>query len=229
MKIRITLSLFLVFSSILFSQNTIQPTISVTGEGIITVVPDEVTINVQVENKGDHPNELKKKNDRIVTEVLQSIKKLKISDKDVKTQYVQLQKNYDYQTKTYSYHASQTIVIKLKELNNYESLMKGLLNKGINRINGITFSTSNEIELKSEARKKAIANAKIKAEEYAGVLHQTVGKAITISEFAPNSYPRPMYETVARVSSDSGNVSQQTLSVGVIEIRATINVTFLLQ
>ncbi|MCF6306841.1 MAG: SIMPL domain-containing protein [Flavobacteriaceae bacterium] len=228
MKNFTTIILCLFINTILFSQSTIQPTVSVMGEGIVSVVPDEVVINVQIENKGDQPKELKTRNNRIVNEVLQSIKKLGIEDKNVKTQYVRLQKNYDYQTKAYSYYASQSISIKLTDLSKYELLMSTILDKGINRIDGILFSSSNEKDLQSEVRKKAIENAKLKAEEYASVLNQEVGKAITISEFSINPNPTPLYETASRVASDGVNISQQTLSVGVIEIRSSINVTFLL-
>ncbi|MFK5981636.1 MAG: SIMPL domain-containing protein [Flavobacteriaceae bacterium] len=218
--------LLVLSSSITWSQKTIQPSVSVTGEGIIKIAPDVVTINVQVEHKGQNPKELKQKNDKIISDVLSYIKSLNIDDKDVKTQYVRLNKNYDYQTKTYNYVANQNVVIKLNDLTKYEGLMNGLLERGINRIDGINFSTSKEEALKSEARRKAIMNAKTKAEEYAKVLDQSVGKAISISEFSGNSYPTPMYESVLRVASDGGDTSQQTISVGIIEIRTTINVIF---
>lgn len=218
--------LLVLSSSILWSQKTIQPSVSVTGEGIIKAVPDVVTINVQVEHKGQNPKELKLKNDKVVNDILLYIRSLQINDKDVKTQYIRLNKNYDYQTKTHHYVANQNMVIKLNDLTKYEGLMNGLLERGINRIDGINFSTSKEEDLKSEARKKAIMNAKTKAEEYVKVLNQSVGKAISISEFSNNSYPTPMYESVLKVASDGVNTSQQTISVGIIEIRTTINVIF---
>ena len=225
----ISIILLLLINTVLMSQNTVQPTVYVTGEGVIQVVPDQVVINVQVENKGNNPKELKKKNDRIVSEVLLFVKNMKIDDKDVKTQYIRLHKNYDYQTKTYHYVANQSIGIKLKDLSKYESLMNGLLESGINRIDGISFSTSNSEELKSQARIKAVLDAKKKAEEYAGVLNQKIGKAISISEFTNNINPAPMNNKVfMTMSSESSGTEQQTISLGEIEIRTTINVRFLL-
>jgi len=226
---KLPILLLLMISSIAMSQKIIQPTVSVTGEGIINVVPDEVTINVQIENKGNNPKAIKQKNDESVDAALTFLKKMKISDKDIKTQYVRLHKNYDYQTKTYNYVANQSIVILLTDLSKYEDVMNGLLENGINRIDGISFSTTQEKELKAQARKKAMLDAKNKAEEYAHVLNQSIGKAITISEFSNNVQPPMMYaETSLRTSSDNGGGAKQTLSVGIIEIRASINVTFAL-
>ena len=225
--------LMLLLSNLVMSQNNmqttnIQATVDVTGEGIVKVVPDEVTIIVQVENKGQNPKELKQKNDFVINDVLQYIKSMKIADKYVQTQYVRLNKNYDYQTKEYSYVANQSISIYLKDLERYESLMNGLVERGINRINGISFSSSKIDELKSQARIKAIQNAKMKAEEYTNVLGQSIGKAVLISEFSNTNYPGPVNRANMMQSSDALVMEQQTISVGEIEIITKVKVSFLL-
>tara|TARA_R110000787_G_scaffold59922_14_gene135962 strand:+ start:29610 stop:30311 length:702 start_codon:yes stop_codon:yes gene_type:complete len=225
--------LIILLSNLAMSQNNIQttimqPTVDVMGEGIVKVVPDEVTINVQVENKGQNPKDLKQKNDLIINDVLVFIKSMKIADKQVQTEYVKLNKNYDYQTKTYSYVANQSISIYLKDLELYESLTNGLMERGINRIDGISFSTSKIKELKSQARTKAMQNAKMKAEEYTKVLNQSIGKAVSISEFSNTSYPGSVNRKTMMMSSDASEMEQQTISVGEIEVVTKINVSFLL-
>jgi uncharacterized protein YggE len=59
--------LIILLSNLAIAQNNtlttiIQPTIDVMGVGIVKVTPDEVTIKVQVEHKGQNPKELKQKN-----------------------------------------------------------------------------------------------------------------------------------------------------------------------
>ena len=218
--------LILLFSTIMMAQNNPQPTVDVKGEGIVRVVPDEVTINVRVENTGKNAKELKSLNDGIVNEVLATIKRMGVEPKDVQTEYVRLSKNYEHNTKTYNYSANQSISIKVRDLKKYESLMNGLMDSGINRIDGISFSSSNKTSLESQARKKAIENAKMKAQEYAGVLNQTIGKAVSISEFSGTSSPQPMYRAMAMQSDSSGG--QETIAPGEMEIRVNVNVSFLL-
>ena len=220
--------LIIVFSNLAISQNNIQATVDVMGEGIVKVAPDEVTINVQVENKGQNPIALKQKNDFIINDILAFIKNMNIADKQVQTEYVRLNKNYDYQTKIYSYVANQSISIHLKNLELYESLMNGLMERGINRIDGVSFSTSKIKELKSQARIKAIENAKMKAEEYTKVLNQSIGKAVSISEFNNTNYPGPVNKKTMMLSSDASGMEQQTISVGEIEVITKVNVSFLL-
>ena len=200
-----------------------KPSVDVRGEGVVNVVPDQVTITARVEHSGTNPKEVKKMIDRTVNEVFQFLKQAGIDSKYVKTEYLNLTKNYDYKTKTYNYAANQTISIKLKDLSKYESVMNGLLETGINRIDGISFSSSKEAQLQSEARIKAIQNAKQKATEYASVLGQSIGKALQISEFQNVATPRPMMRsTMAMDASSEG----QTMSPGEMEIRVVVNVSF---
>lgn len=218
--------LILLISTIMTAQNNPQPTVDVTGEGIVRVVPDEVTITVRVENTGNEVKALKTKNDQIVNDVLRTIKSMGIEDKHIQTEYVRLSKNYQHNTKTYNYSANQTISIYLKDLQKYELLMDGLMVSGINRIDGISFSSSNQKELKSQARKKAVENAVMKAKEYVGVLNQTIGKAVSISEFQNSIAPQPMFKAMAMQGDNAG--AKQTLAPGELEIRSSVNVRFIL-
>jgi len=228
-----SLFILLLISNLLISQNNIkndlsQPTIDVVGKAIVKTIPDEVTIKVQLENKGKDPQLLKQKNDIIINDILFFLNGISILEKYVKTTYLRLNKNYDYQTKSYNYVASQSISIFLTDLNSYELLMNGLMNRGINRVDGILFSSSIVNELKSEARKKAIENAKMKAKEYAGVLNQSIGKAVSISEFSNKNNDSFSYKSGPMQSSAAPVANQQTISIGEIEIVSKVNVSFLL-
>ncbi|HLW32093.1 MAG TPA: SIMPL domain-containing protein [Aequorivita sp.] len=226
MKTLKTLLILAISTAPLMAQNTPTPTIDVVGEGIVRVIPDEATINIRVENTGETTQGLKQQNDATISEVLNYLKKMDIADKDIRTEYMNLTKNYDYNSKTYSYAANQSLSVKLRDLKKYESIMGGLLDTGINRIDGVTFSTSQKEALESQARKKAIENAQMKAKEYASALKQSVGKAVLVSEFRTVSDPRPMYKMAMMdsASSDGG----QSIALGEIEILTTVNVSFLL-
>jgi uncharacterized protein YggE len=227
MKTLKTLLILAITTTTMMAQNNLPPnTIDVIGEGIVRVIPDEVTINIRVENTGENTKTLKEQNDATISEVLKFLKKMDIADKDVKTEYMNLSKNYDYNSKTYTFAANQSLSVKLRDLKKYEAVMKGLIDTGINRIDGVQFSSSNKAALESQARKKAVENAKMKAEEYTSVLNQTVGKAVSISEFNNSVGPQPMYK-MAMSDSSSGS-GEQTIALGEMEIKTIVNVSFLL-
>lgn len=216
------LTITLITSLFMSAQNEFKPSVDVRGEGVVTITPDQVTINARVEHTGSNAKEVKQLNDQTINEVFQFLKREGIDNKYVRTEYLNLTKNYDYKTKTYNYAANQTLSIKLVDLDKYESIMNGLLDTGINRINGIQFSSSNNEALQREARIKAIENAKQKATEYASVLNQSIGKALKISEFQNVSAPMPMLRSA---SMDSSSESQ-TMAPGEMEVRVVVNVSF---
>ncbi len=207
------------------AQEKLQPLVNVQGEGIVKVVPDQVSIRMSVESEGDDAQQVKRSNDKTVDGVLKYLKDQDLDAKDVQTQYVNLSKNYDYNTKTYSYKATQTITVLVRDLKKYDVLVTGLLNQGINRIDGISFGAKNMEALKSQARIKAVENARQKAEEYAGVLNQKIGKAIQINEISQGQIPEPMYRG-AFMQMEADQSSGETLALGEMAVKAQINVSF---
>ncbi len=207
------------------------PQISVSGEGKMKVTPDEVVITVAVENIGKEAAEVKKKNDETVDKVLKLIKQRGIPTADYQTQRVNLYNNYDYNTKKYNYVANQTISIYLKDLSKYDKLMIDLVDSGINTIQGVEFKSSKIKEYESQARKKAMLDAKQKAEDYVSVLvGQKVGKALVISDNSYTNYPRPVFaEMKTMAMADGASTPQETLAIGEIEIVSNISVSFVLE
>lgn len=208
----------------------IQPQISVSGEGKIKVVPDEAIISIAVETKGEESSKVKKENDVVIDKVLKYLKTTKINQKDIKTERVALYPQYDYQKKKNYHMATQTINITLRDLSQYEVIMDELVKAGVNRINGVTFQSSQIEKLKSDARKLAVAEAKKKAEDFAEALGQKVGKAIVVSDNSQPVYNPPMYRNVMMADAKvEGTMEQETLAVGEIEINTNVNITFVLE
>ena len=202
----------------------IPHTVNVNATGEVKVVPDEVTLTINVENEGKEAATVKKENDATVDNILDLTKQLGIKQNDVQTQYVRLYRTQDYKTKVSTYRATQTISIKLRELKRYDEVMLKLIDTGVNGVQGISFSSSKMEEYESQARKKAIANAKMKAEEYAAALGQKVGTAIQISE-AGTEAPQPMPQVrMAKAFSDT----QESLAPGEMTITANVQVNFAL-
>jgi hypothetical protein len=181
-----------------------------------------------VETKGTNATDVKKQNDATIEKVLQFITKFKVPKSDVQTQSISLNPQYDYEKKKRNYNATQTIEILLKNITQYDGFMEGLVDAGINKINGIEFKTSKLIEYQSEARKLAMKEAKSKAEDYVSVLGQKVGKAISITDNTQNYYPQPMY-AIKTMAMDQEVTPRETLAIGEINITATVNVSFLLE
>ena len=224
------LILSVLFISMSYGQEVKQvPQINVSGEGKVKVIPDQATIAVTVETKGNNAKDVKKQNDEKIEAVLKFIKKMNLAPADYKTQRVSLNPQYDYEKKKHSYNATQTIEILLRDLSKYDELMEGLVDQGINRIDAVTFQSSKLAQYQSEARKLAMKDAKLKAEDYVSVLGQKVGRAMTISDNSQTYYPQPMYAAMKTMERSDADAPRETLAVGEINITANVTVSFILE
>ena len=224
------LILSVLFISMSYGQEVKQvPQINVSGEGKVKVIPDQATIAVTVETKGNNAKDVKKQNDEKIEAVLKFIKKMNLAPADYKTQRVSLNPQYDYEKKKHSYNATQTIEILLRDLSKYDELMEGLVDQGINRIDNVTFQSSKLAQYQSEARKLAMKDAKLKAEDYVSVLGQKVGRAMTISDNSQTYFPQPMYAAMKTMEMSDASAPRQTLAVGEINITANVTVSFILE
>lgn len=217
--------LLLISVTMTSQQNSTTPLIHVSGVGTLNITPDRVSFSVRVESIGPNAVVVKNQNDKIVSNVIEFLKAQKLSSSNFKTQYLHLNKNFDYKTKTYNYSANQSLLINLMELENYEKIMSGLLELGINRIDGLNFKSSKQVELEQKARVLAMKDAKNKAETYARAVGQSVGKAVTISEHKNVSTPQYSNRMLMDADPRSGG---QTIAPGQLAIQSEIQVSFIL-
>ena len=228
-KAILILTMMTTWISLSQEQSKTIPQIAISGEGKEKVTPDIAVITFGVQNSGKEAKEVKTQNDVVVDKVLKYIKKFNIPASDYQTTQMSLHKNYDYEKKKYSYEANQTITVTLKDLSKYDLLMMDVMETGINKIDGVEFKSSKIEQYETEARKKAMLNAKKKAEDYLSVLPgQKIGKAILISDNSSTYYPRPVFYAKGVVMNETRD-ERETLAVGEIEVISNVNVSFVLE
>lgn len=217
--------LFMSIGTLMSAQNQLPNTISVGGEGKVMVKPDEAVLYIGVETNNEDSKIAKTQNDAVMAKMIDFLKKSGVNSKDYKTEQVSLYQRQDYQTKEKYFQASQSIQIQITELTKYESLMAGLIEAGANKINSVQFRSSEVEKYESEARKKAVENARKKAKDYAETLGQNVGKALMVYENNTQTiFPRVgQMKAMAYAESDTAT---QTLAEGEIEITAHVNISF---
>ena len=209
---------------------TMQPQLNVSGEGKVKVTPDEAIITVGVTNVGEDAAKVKKENDKVAEAIIKYLKSINLSAKDYQTRNVYLNRNYDYNKKKYTFTASQTIVIDLKDLSKYDAMMMGLVDAGANNIQGVEFKTTKLAQYESEARTKAVQQARAKANDYAAALGQKAGKALVVSDNSQTYYPVMRTEMMSmKAQSMDADMPRETLAIGEIEITANVTITFALE
>jgi len=212
--------------------------ISISGTGDVLAVSDIASLYVNLTKDGKTAKESQNLLNESITKTLAYLKEQKIEDKDIKSEYGGLNPKYSYAqpvcisypcpTKDpviVGYTATQSITIKVREVDNANVIRTGLADLGLTDISGPTFSIDNEDTFKDQARSKAIIDAKAKAEVLAKELGVRLGKVVSFSENNGGYYP--MYEAKAMMSADSvGAAPAPTLPKGENKITSNVSITY---
>jgi len=193
--------------------------ISVTGEATVSVPPDLAEINGGVTSEAKTAREASEANNAAMGKVLQALKGAGIEEKDIQTARLSLQPqsapNRSGPSAIAGYRASNRVTIRVRDVTKVANAIDTLVGAGANEIGGINFVVSQASKLLDEARERAVADARRKAEIYAKAAGVTLGAPLSISEEG-NSAPVP-YRRMAAGMAASAPVAQgeETLAVTV--------------
>lgn len=160
--------------------------ISVTGEATVSVPPDLAHIDAGVASDAKTAREASESNNAAMTKVIAALKGAGIDDKDIQTSRLSLQPQYAANRSGPSpivgYRASNRVTIRLRDIGKVAGVIDALVGAGANDIGNVSFSVSQASKLLDDAREKAVADARRKAEIYAKAAGVTLGAPLNISE-----------------------------------------------
>lgn len=172
-----------------------QSTFDVTGQSEMTVVPDEAKVNLGVTVNRLSVAQAQQEMNTKINAISNKLQELGIKKEDIKTQNYSIYPDYDYRNERQiitGYHASTTLQVSLKDFEKMNQVIDEATALGANQLGGISFdlSTQKENQLKTEARKEAIEDAKNNAQELAKLSGMKLGRIVNIWE-TPNYDPQP--------------------------------------
>ena len=246
-KLLTTILILIVICSIRAQQTQMfddRPKITVNGEAVVKVQPDEIIITFGIETWDKNIMIAKEENNKIMKKAVAVIKEAGIQDKDIQTDYLSIEPRYgdNYEKRNFiGYFVRNTLVVTLAEPDKVEDLVTGVLQSGVNYIHNINFQTTEFKKYREQARELALNAAKEKAEEMAATLGQGIGNPIQINEgydgsnwwyysswngWAYGGRSNYMSQNVMQnIESASGEISE-TIALGKISIKANVTVTF---
>ncbi len=174
-------------------------TVSFSGEGKVLAKPDVAVIDFSIVTEAATSKTAQDANSEKSNKVTDFLKKQKIEDKDIKTISYNIYPQYEYPRyggvpRIKGYQVSQTIEVKIRDLENVSSVLDGVVTAGANQVGNLNFKIDDPERLRAEARAKAIADAKKKAGELKDQVGIKLGKIVNFSEGVVG-YPVPMYES----------------------------------
>lgn len=225
--------------------------VSFSGEGKVLAKPDIGVIDVSIVTQAVTSKDAQDANSKKSQMVVDFLKKDGIAEKDIKTTSYNIYPQYvyprpvPYLSKSLSgtstnipeslpsidsnprisgYQVVESLEVKVRDLAKISQVLDGVVTAGANQVGQLTYQIDNPEKLKNEARAKAIADAKNKANTLESQIGIKLGKIINFSE-GFNGYPGPiMYE--AQTLTKGGGI---TPSVPSGENEITVNVTLTYQ
>src|SRR3989338_5476978 len=178
-----------------YADNMYGPTtISVTGKGEVVQTPDVAKFSFSVQSEADSPETAQKESADAINTIVAYLKESGVAEADIKTTGYNLwpryrdmptpvyygddipmmevmPPTYDYNEDTViGYTVEQTIEVKVRDTAQTGNLIAGVTDRGATNMSGLQFTLDDDSSAKAEARAKAVADAKEKAQQLADTL-----------------------------------------------------------
>lgn len=224
------LSLFLLSQTINTVQNfgvsTGAPTntITVTGEGTATAIPDTATISFGATATGADVATAEKNVTDTINSALASVKAAGVPADDITTTSFNVSPHYTNtacpeapvasggavetigiicppNSTQSGYDVSEEIQVKITDTTKVATILQGLSAANVSDVSGPNYVVGDPSAVEAQARGQAIQKAQADAQVLAGQLGVSLGKVVSFTDNSGSSGPEPMFATNAAASS----------------------------
>jgi len=193
--------------------------ITVTGNGTVDATPDRASFDFGVTTQGATAADALSSNSSEAQHIIDALKNAGIDSSDIQTTQVSLwpQTSTDG-TRITGYQASNSVQVTAG-LGRAGALVDAAVRAGANNVDGPNLDTADKSSLYGDALKKAIGDAKVKAQAIADGAGLTLGSLVKVEEGGNSAPPVPMYAQARAAAS-------VPIEAGTQQIEASVTVTY---
>jgi uncharacterized protein YggE len=201
--------------------------VAVTGTAEVEAVPDRATITAGADTRGETAAEALAANSALMTEVFAALEAAGVARADMQTSNLSLGAVWDNgrdgseAPRVVGYEASNMVTISLRDVARLGAVIDAATTAGANRLYGVSFEVADPRTALDDARTRAVADARAKAELYAGAAGVSLGQVLTIRE--TDMVAQPFF---ARAEAAS---AAPPVAEGTVSLRADVEVVFALE
>jgi uncharacterized protein YggE len=211
-----------------FVQTIAGTRLDVSATGEVTRVPDLAIISAGVMTRSASATGAISENAARMERVRAALKRAGIADRDIQTANISLNPEYRYQEnqppQLTGYTASNQVNIRFRDIRNTGRILDALVAEGANQINGPSLSIDQPEGALAEARGKALADGRARAEVYARQLGMRVVRLLVVSE-SSRGFPMPPPMMMA-MDSRAQNVAATRIDPGEQKVTVTLGMMF---
>ena len=205
--------------------------LDVSAMGEVTRVPDLAIISAGVQTLQPTASAAIEENAARMERVRAALKRAGIEDRDIQTSSINLNPEYHYDQnrppRLTGYRATNTVNVKFRDLKRTGAILDALVAEGANQINGPNLTIDKPESALDEARTRAIANGRARADLYARTLGMRVVRLISVSEGGGYHAPPPM--PMGAVMMAERGAADTKIDPGTQQLQVSVSMTFELQ
>ncbi len=212
-------------------------TITVTGEGTATAVPDTATITFSVQQTAADVATAQTALTKKINDALASVKAAGISSDDVTTTNFTVSPHYttpscppgvmcpNTNSTITGYDVSEDVSVNVHDTSKVATVLDGLAKAGVSNVSGPDFVVGDTQAVEAQARAKAIQNAQKDAQVLATQLHMHLGKVTDFEDTTDSGgNPRPMMAAAGVASAP--DQATPTIPVGQNTYTKDVSITY---
>jgi uncharacterized protein YggE len=204
------------------------PVLVVNGNSDVLANPDEAVVRLGIVRQANVAQTAQEQANAVAQEILKAVASLGVPSKDIQTARLVLTPVYapprTPESRIVSYSATNTVSIRLDNLEKVGSVIDAGLKAGANQLEGVQFQLKNDLPAREQALKEAVQEARSKAQTMADALRVNLMEVIEASEGGVSVFPRAQ---AGAAMMERAAVSTPTpVSPGQIEIRASVTIRY---
>jgi uncharacterized protein YggE len=200
------------------------PVLTTTGEAALNVAPNRAFVRIATEGRAPAAKDAQRTDAEAMTAVRTQLHQLGLADDAVRTISYDLQLEFDYtggKQIPRGYVARHTIELRVDDVDKLGEIVARAVGAGAGSVAGIRFDVKERDQLERDALRKAVEDARARADAAAAGAGATVGGIIRIEEQRTFEPPRP----VAMARGMAAEAVATPIAPGEIEIRSSVSLT----
>ena len=203
------------------------PVIVTTGEGVVKLAPDRVWVSIAAESRARGPKEAQRANAEAMRAVLDKLKTLSLAGDAIRTSGYDLQPEFDYANGRQTlrgYVARNAVEVRVDDIARAGEVLDAAVGSGATSVSGVRFDLKDRAAAERDALRKAVADARGRAEAAAAGAGMKVERVLKIEEQrAAPIEPRPIM--MMRQSAGLQADAAPPIAPGELEVRAMVTLT----
>ncbi len=204
-----------------------ERTIVVSGFGKVTGNNDIAVTTIGYSNTDKDVAKAQADNKKVMDQIMSELKSFNVADKDLQSNYT-IYPDYNYTQQTgqqlLGYKVTNQLTIKIRDLSKIPQILSLAGKYGATEVSGLNFTIDDPENLKTDARAKALSDAKVKALYLSQKLGVHLGPVVSFNEYEGANDVYPM--KVMSFSAAEGGGGPDSVASGSKDVVMNVSLTY---